>query len=163
MFLWLINAVMIGNSNLFLLVQSKFSSGRLGRSFARWLVLAPIVFLSLTACSESNKKSKVLPATKEDIFLYRGLGASYICNARAAGIEFPKAAGIASATYVQVLNGRHGGIVKSAGKEKLSNKQLFSGAELQVVTGALQYCPKDVPNDVRERIEKLIKSQNSSS
>ena len=142
------------------MVRLKTSSRLLGRSLAPWLLLAPIAFLGLASCSESGGKSKLLPATKEDVFLYRGLGASYICNARAAGIEFSKAAGVASATYVQVLNGRHGGIVASAGKEKLTNKQLFSGAEFQVITGALQYCPDQVPSDVREKIENLIKDKN---
>ena len=96
-------------------------------------------------------------ASNDDIFLYSGIGSSYVCNARAAGIEFPKAVGIAAATYVQVLNGRHGGQVASAGNEKLSNEQLFAGAEFQVITGALQYCPKDVPTDVKSRVEEAIK------
>ena len=79
------------------------------------------------------------PATQDDIFLYRGMGSSYLCNARAAKIEFPKAVGVAAATYVQVLNGRHGGKVESVGSKKLSNEQLLSGAEFQIITGALQY------------------------
>ncbi len=103
-------------------------------------------------------KQKIKPASDEQIFLYRGIGSSYVCNARTAGIEFPKAVGISAATYVQLLNGRHDGRVASAGKKKLSNKQLFSGAEFQIITGALQYCPKDVPDDVREKVEEVIKN-----
>ena len=101
------------------------------------------------------------PASKEDVFLYRGLGASYLCNARAAGIEFPKAVGIAAATYAQVLNGRHGGIVASAGKKKLTNKQLFAGAEFQIITGALQFCPKEVPSEVTTKVKEAIKQQKA--
>ena len=59
----------------------------------------------------------------------------------------------------EFLNGKHGGIVASAGKEKLSDKQLFSGAEFQIITGALQYCPKQVPDDVKAKVEEAIKKQ----
>ena len=105
----------------------------------------------------SNQK----PASKEDIYLYRGLGASYFCNARASDIEFPKAIGIAAATYVQVLNGRHDGFVASAGTKKLTNKQLFNGAEFQIITAALEYCSKDVPNKVKKKVEQAIKKQSN--
>ncbi len=87
------------------------------------------------------------------------MGASFFCNARAADVEFTKAAGVASATYAQVLEGKHGGFVASAGKDKLTKKQLFTGAEFQIITGALQYCPDEVPEDVKEKVQKAIDSQ----
>ena len=111
--------------------------------------------------SESNRKQT--PASDDDIFLYRGIGASFLCNARTAEIEFPKAVGIAAATYAQVLNGRHGGVVASAGNKKLTNKQLFAGAEFQIITGALQYCPKQVPDDVKAKVQEAIEKQNGSN
>ena len=131
------------------------------------IVVAPLlVSCSSTVDSQSESKraskgsnSSPGPATVEDIFLYRGIGSSFLCNARSAGIDFPKAVGIAAATYVRVLNGRHGGIVASAGEEKLSNKQLFAGAEFQIVTGALQYCPKEVPEDVKKKVKEAIDKQ----
>ena len=46
-------------------------------------------------------------------------------------VEFPKAVGIAAATYTQLLNGRHGGKIEQTGGEKLTNKQLFAGAEFR--------------------------------
>ncbi len=103
--------------------------------------------------------NKQAPASDEDVYLYRGMGASYLCNARAAGVEFPKAVGIAASTYAQVLNGRHGGVVASAGDKKLTNKQLFAGAEFQVITGALQYCPNEVPEDVKTKVQEAIEKQ----
>ena len=117
---------------------------------------APFAFWAIPVIAQSQ----TTPATDADVFLYRGMGASYLCNARAAGVAFPKATGIATATYVQVLNGRHGGVVASAGKEKLNNKQLFSGAEFQIITGALQYCPKEVPDDVKKKVEAAVKKQD---
>ena len=91
------------------------------------------------------------------------MGSSYVCNARAAKVEFPQAVGIAAATYVQLLNGRHGGKVESVGNEKLTNEQLFAGAEFQIITGAMQFCPKEVPADVKSKIEAAIKKQNAKN
>ena len=85
------------------------------------------------------------------------MGASYLCIASKAGIEFPKAVGVASATYVQVIQGKHGGLIKNLGNKKLDRKQLFSGAEFQIVTTALQYCPDSVPKKVRKKVKKILK------
>ena len=111
--------------------------------------------------AEVNKKQS--PASESDLFLYRGIGASFLCNARQVGVEFPKAVGIAAATYAQVLNGRHGSFVVSAGEKKLTNKQLFAGAEFHIITAALQYCPKQVPEDVKTKIQKAIKDQKDQA
>ncbi len=125
------------------------------------LALIPLVVGSMPAAAQQAPNNK--PATQDDIFLYRGMGSSYLCNARAAKIEFPKAVGVAAATYVQVLNGRHGGKVESVGSKKLSNEQLLSGAEFQIITGALQYCADQVPEDVKAKVEAAIKKQGAKS
>ena len=127
--------------------------------FKKFLVLLPLVSLATVPSAFAESKVKSKPATNADIYLYRGLGASYLCNARAAGVEFPKAVGIASATYAQVLSGRHGGFVKSAGRKKLTNKQLFSGAEFQVISGAMEFCPKEVPADIQKKLKQAVKQQ----
>ncbi len=136
---------------------------RLRQGSLSFLFLLGLVLSVPMAHSQSRGTSKPYPASNDDIFLYRGMGSSYVCNAAQAGIEFSKAVGIAAATYSQVLNGRHGGIVASAGKKKLTNKQLFSGAEFQIVTGALQYCPKKVPADVKEKVQAAIDKQKDKN
>ena len=140
----------------------RIPSCRLRRVFTNTLIFMPFIFLLSPLSVEVQAKPKTKPASQEDVFLYRGLGASYICNARVAGVDFPKAAWIAAATYAQVLNGRHGGYVASVGKKKLTEKQLFAGAEFQTITGALQYCPKEVPIDVKNKINSAIKKENKS-
>ena len=85
------------------------------------------------------------------------MGASYLCIASKAGIEFPKALGVATATYVQVIEGKHGGIVKELGDTKLERDKLFAGAEFQIVTTAIQYCPDSVPKEVNKKVEKILK------
>jgi len=126
------------------------------------LLLSPLALLSPSALAQSAGQASLKPASNDDVFLYRGMGSSYVCNARAAGVEFPKAVGIAAATYVQILNGRHGGQVASAGNKKLTNEQLFAGAEFQIITGALQFCPKEVPADVKSKVEEALKKQQGA-
>ncbi len=131
---------------------------------ARLLLTASLVLTPLalsTPVAQAQQSSTAKPAGQDDIFLYRGVGSSYVCNARAADVEFPKAVGIAAATYVQLLNGRHGGKVESAGDKKLTNEQLFAGAEFQIITGAIQFCPDQVPADVKSKIEAAIKKQKA--
>ncbi|MGC6483931.1 MAG: cAMP phosphodiesterase [Synechococcus sp.] len=131
-----------------------FKSCAIRLLFAAAAALAPLTLESASA--QAQQAAALKPAAEEDIFLYRGMGSSYVCNARTAEVEFPKAVGIAAATYVQVLNGRHGGKVQSVGDQKLSNEQLLSGAEFQIITGALRFCPDEVPADVKAKVEEAI-------
>ena len=125
------------------------------------LISLPILFLTIFQTNILNKgikaENKLLPATEKDLFLYKGMGASYLCIASKAGIDFPKAVGVASATYVQVIEGKHGGLIKEFGNEKLNREKLFSGAEFQIVTTAIQYCPDSVPKKVRKKVNKILK------
>ena len=102
----------------------------------------------------ANKKLK--PAREEDLFLYKGMGASYLCIASKAGIDFPKAIGVATTTYVQVLEGKHGGLIKELGDTKLEREKLFAGAEFQIVETALKYCPENIPEDVTKTVNKIL-------
>ena len=108
-----------------------------------------LTFFDITILNKEIKANKKLqPATEQDLYLYKGMGASYLCIASKAGIEFPKALGVATATYVQVVEGKHGGAVQELGDGKLEREKLFAGAEFQIVTTAIQYCPNSVPKDV---------------
>ena len=102
----------------------------------------------------ANKKLK--PATEEDLYLYKGMGASYLCIASKAGIDFPKAIGVATATYVQVLEGKHKGLIEELGDTKLERKKLFAGAEFQIVETALKYCPDSIPEDVTKKVNEIL-------
>ena len=64
----------------------------------RSVMAAPLAMLSLALVSpavlaQGAAKPQTKPASDSDIFLYRGMGSSYVCNARTAGVEFPKAVG----------------------------------------------------------------------
>ena len=106
---------------------------------------------------EIKAEKNLSAATEKDLYLYKGMGASYLCIASKAGIEFKKALGVATATYVQVIEGKHNSLVKEMGDKKLKRENLFAGAEFQIVTTAMQYCPDSVPKDVTKKVKKIIK------
>ena len=117
-----------------------------------------LTFFDITIFNKEIKANKKLQsATEEDLYLYKGMGASYLCIASKAGIEFPKAVGIATATYVQVIEGKHGGAVQELGDKKLDREKLFAGAEFQIVTTAMQYCPDSVPDKVTKKVNQILK------
>ena len=125
------------------------------------LILPIFLYLTLFDIAILNKEIKanknLQAATEQDLYLYKGMGASYLCIASKAGIEFPKAVGIATATYVQVIEGKHGGLVKELGDKKLERDKLFAGAEFQIVTTAIQYCPDSVPKEVTKKVNRILK------
>ena len=102
----------------------------------------------------ANKRLK--PAEEEDLFLYKSMGASYLCIASKAGIDFPKAIGVATATYVQVLEGKHGGLIKELGDTKIEREKLFVGAEFQIVETAIKFCPDSIPEDITKKVNKIL-------
>ena len=129
--------------------------------FLKILSLPIFLYLTLFDLAILNKEIKanknLQAATEQDLYLYKGMGASYLCIASKAGIEFPKALGVATATYVQVIEGKHGGLVKELGDKKLERDKLFAGAEFQIVTTAVQYCPDSVPKEVTNKVTKILK------
>ena len=131
------------------------------KRFLKILSLPIFLYLTLFDIAILNKEIKanknLQAATEQDLYLYKGMGASYLCIASKAGIEFPKAVGIATTTYVQVIEGKHGGLVKELGDKKLERDKLFAGAEFQIVTTALQYCPDSVPKEVTKKVNRILK------
>ena len=121
------------------------------------ILLYITIFDSKIFNRELMAEKQLLAATEQDLYLYKGMGASYLCIASKAGIEFPKAIGVATATYVQVIEGKHGGVVKELGDKKLEREKLFAGAEFQIVTTAIKYCPDSVPKEVTKKVKKIIK------
>ena len=105
---------------------------------------------------EIYSNNKIKPAMEEDLYLYKGMGASYLCIASNAGIDFSKAIGVATATYVQVLEGKHGGKIEELGEIKLEREKLFAGAEFQIVETALKYCPDSIPEDIAKKVKKIL-------
>ena len=121
------------------------------------------LFLSLTLfgtdiVSKHVKAEKnFVAATEKDLFLYRQMGASYLCIASKAEVEFSKSLGIASATFANVIMGKHGGIIKELGNKKLTQRKLYNSGTFQIVGGALNICPESIPKKIKKDYEKKLK------
>ncbi len=106
-------------------------------------------------------EKNLVAATEKDLFLYRQMGASYLCIASKADVDFNKGLGIASATFANVIIGKHGGVIKELGNEKLNQKKLYNSGTFQIVGSALNICPESIPkgikNDYEKRLKQIIK------
>ena len=124
-----------------------------------------IITFSLCEIITINKQIKAeknfIAASEKDIFLYRQMGASYLCIASKAEVDFDKGLGIASATFANVIIGKHGGTIKELGDEKLDKKRLYNAGTFQIVGSALNICPESIPmnikNDYEKRLKRLVK------
>ena len=75
-----------------------------------------LTFFDITIFNKELKAEKKLQAaTETDLFLYRQMGASYLCIATNAEVDFEKGLGIASATFANVITGKHEGLIKEVG------------------------------------------------
>ena len=133
------------------------------------IFVASILLSSCTSSikSESNstkigneKEVKYFPATDEDIFLYRQIGISYLCMARQIEVDFPKAISLAAKNYALLISSRHGGLIKQLGKEKIPDKNIYNGAVLQIIDGALKNCPAMVPEQDKKKFLKTVEQLN---
>ena len=125
----------------------------LGLSF-----ILPFIFFEINTINQQVKAEKnFIAATEKDLFLYRQMGASYLCIASKAEIDFKKGLGIASATFANVIIGKHGGFIKELGKEKLNEKNLYNAGTFQIVGSALKICPESIPRQIKKDYEKNLK------
>ncbi len=123
-----------------------------------------IISFSLCEINTTNKQIKAeknfIAASEKDLFLYRQMGASYLCIASKAEVDFKKGLGIASATFANVIIGKHGGAIKELGNKKLDQEKLYNAGTFQIVGSALNICPESIPknikNDYEKRLKKLI-------
>ena len=121
-----------------------------------------LTFFDITIFNKELKAEKKLrAATETDLFLYRQMGASYLCIATKAEVDFEKGLGIASATFANVITGKHDGLIKEFGTEKIDQKRLYNAGTFQIVSSALNICPENIPKKVKnsyeERLKELIK------
>ena len=124
-------------------------------SFSLFLSFA---FFEINTKNQQIKAEKnLIAATEEDLFLYRQMGASYLCIASKAEVDFKKGLGIASATFANVIVGKHGGAIKELGNEKLDEKRLYNAGTFQIVGSALNICPESIPKNIKNDYEKRLK------
>ena len=117
-----------------------------------------IAFFEISLINKELKAEKnLIAASEKDLFLYRQMGASYLCIASKAKVDFKKGLGIASATFANVIIGKHGGAIQELGNEKLDEKKLYNAGTFQIVGSALNICPESIPKNIKNDYEKRLK------
>ena len=138
-------------------MRINFYSGRI----LKVLGISIISYLTLFEINTVNKEIKaeknLIAATQKDLFLYRQMGASYLCIASKAEVDFNKGLGIASATFANVIIGKHGGVIQELGNEKLNEKKLYNAGTFQIIGSALNICPESIPKEIKNDYEKRLK------
>ena len=131
------------------------------KRFLKLLITSLIIPFSLfeinTVNNQIEAKKKLIAASEKDLFLYRQMGASYLCIASKAEVDFNKGLGIASATFANVIIGKHGGAIEELGNEKLDEKKLYNAGTFQIVGSALNICPESIPKNIKNDYEKKVK------
>ena len=111
----------------------------------------------------TSKKNEIkfVPASRDEMNLYRQIGISYFCLARQAKVEFPQSISIASNNYALIVSKKHGGFIEETGDKKLTNDQLYQGSYLQLLEGAIQLCPSLVPEDEKKKFSEAVEQINN--
>ena len=116
-----------------------------------------------TGISSNKNEIKVLPASREEMNFYRQIGISYFCLARQSKVEFPKSISIASNNFALIVSKKHGGLIEEIGDIKLSNDQIYQGSYLQLIEGAMQLCPDQVPQEDKDKFLKAVEDLNKNN
>ena len=119
-----------------------------------YLTIFEINFLNKSL--DANTKP---PASQEDIFLYKQMGASYLCKSINDKIDFDfkKAFAVSTSTFAEVIFSKHGSLIKEAGKEKLTMERVLYIGEIEILNSAIKICPKQVPSNIKKEFEKTLK------
>ena len=140
-----------------------FYSKRILKLFGIGLILPFIFFEPNTLNKKVKAEQNLIAASEKDIFLYRQMGASYLCISSKAEVDFKKGLGIASATFANVIIGKHGGAIKELGSKKLDEKKLYNAGTFQIVGSALKICPESIPEKIKRDFEKRLNQLVESS
>ena len=131
------------------------------KKILKLLGISLIIFFSSFEINTISKQIKaeknLIAASEKDLFLYRQMGASYLCIASKAEVDFKKGLGIASATFANVIIGKHGGAIEELGSKKLDEKKLYNAGTIQIVGSALNICPESIPKKIKIDYEKRLK------
>ena len=119
------------------------------------ILLFPIIEIN-TINKQIKAETKQTAASEKDLFLYRQMGASYLCIASKAEVDFNKGLGVASATFANVIVGKHGGVIEELGNEKLDEKKLYNAGTFQIVGSAINICPESIPDKIKKDYEKRL-------
>ena len=134
-----------------------FYSKKILKLLINCFILSFTFFEIKTINNQIKAEKNLIAATEKDLFLYRQMGASYLCIASRAEVDFSKGLGIASATFANVIIGKHGGMIEELGNKKLNEKRLYNSGTFQIVGSALKICPESIPKKIKKEYEQKLK------
>ena len=148
---------MLSFSKCYSLMGFNFSTKIIYRLLGISLFLPFAIFGLNTINRQLKAEKNLIAASERDLFLYRQMGASYLCIASKADVDFNKGLGIASATFANVIIGKHRGVIKELGDQKLDEQKLYNLGTFQIVGSALNICPESIPKKIKTDYEKRLK------
>ena len=127
------------------------------------LNISLLIYLTTLEINIFNKRllANTKPqASQQDIFLYKQMGASYLCKALNDKIDFDfnKALTVSTYTFAEVIFSKHGNLIQEAGAEKLTTPKVLYIGEIEILNSAIKICPKQIPSDVKKSFEKALKN-----
>ena len=148
---------MLSCSKCYWLMVINFYSKIIYKLLGISLFIPFVLFDFNTINSQLKAEKNLIAASERDLFLYRQMGASYLCIASKADVDFKKGLGIASATFANVIIGKHGGVIKQLGDQKLDEKKLYNAGTFQIIGSALNICPESIPDKIKKDYQKRLK------
>lgn len=124
------------------------------------LTAAALVLVGLTWLP-APPAALAAPASDEEMALYTRIAAVNVCIARAAGVDFDRAVGIAGETIAQLIGGRHGSTIAQVGSRPLGSEELRRGAINSAVLGAAELCADQVPAAVQQKVREALRQGGS--
>ena len=138
------------------------------KNFSNLLNISLLLFLTICEINNLNKRlyANTKPrASQQDIFLYKQMGASYLCKSINEKIDFDfnKAFAVATYTFAEVIFSKHGNLIQEAGKEKLTSQRVLYIGEIEILNSAIKICPKQIPGDVKKKFEETLSKLKKQS
>ena len=129
-------------------------------------LLLYLIFCEINILNKRLYANTKPQASKEDVFLYKQMGASFLCKSINDKIDFDfnKAFAVSTFTFAEVIFSKHGNLIKDAGNEKLTTQRVLYIGEIEILNSAIKICPKQIPNDIKKRFEDTLdnlKKQNN--
>ena len=124
------------------------------RKFSTPFIFLAILFNINPKLNEVKASNKIIPANEKDLDLYRSMGITYLCSTSSKGTDtdFEKSLVVATNLFSTVVQQKHGGFIKEAKKkeQKIEARSLQNNIMFQLVGGALNYCPDNVPETIKK-------------
>ena len=132
------------------------------KKFFNLLNIPLLIYLTICEINIFNKRlfANTKPqASQQDLFLYKQMGASYLCKALNDKIDFDfkKSLAVSTYTFAEVIFSKHGNLIQGVSEEKLSTDRVLFIGEMEILDSAIKICPKQIPSEVKKSFEETLK------